>query len=240
MVKIDIDKEQKNIRMESTKKMEKIQIYPSKQQHNTFNNKIKPKLIMSPLTTMPSAKKLMIAANGIPMKPTTIMNAQTANENNVSVKKEANNVKLPTETINKENSTTSAMTTTLNTNNNNKNNSAAATTVVKIIPSPMNDKQQLPLVGTETTQQQKAVSNNVENEKSKGTAGYRSEKQKITLGDVHPYITCFLCKGYLIEATTIVECLHTYCHSCLMMHLCREKCCPQCDMSINKSKTNIK
>lgn len=69
-------------------------------------------------------------------------------------------------------------------------------------------------------------------------AGYRSEQ--ISLNDLHPYITCFLCRGYLIEATTIVECLHTYCHSCLMKHLAKEKCCPQCDMSINKSKTNIK
>lgn len=69
-------------------------------------------------------------------------------------------------------------------------------------------------------------------------AGYRSEK--ISLDAVHPFITCFMCKGYLIEATTIVECLHTFCHSCLMKHLARDKCCPQCDMSINKSKTNIK
>ena len=37
--------------------------------------------------------------------------------------------------------------------------------------------------------------------------GYKS--QKVLLGDVHPYIICNLCKGYLIEATTIVECLHT-------------------------------
>lgn len=75
-------------------------------------------------------------------------------------------------------------------------------------------------------------------EKQKENGGYRSEK--IALGDVNPYITCFLCRGYLIEATTIVECLHTFCHSCLMKHLTREKCCPQCEMSINKSKTNIK
>ncbi|KAL7047446.1 hypothetical protein ACKWTF_002914 [Chironomus riparius] len=227
MVKIDIDREKK-FTMETTKKMEKIQIYPSKQQHNSFNNKIKPKLIMSPLTTMPTnAKKLMIAANGIQMKQQNIMHQQqqqqqqqqsTANENNVnSKKKEDNNdVKLPTDTIMKENSTTS----------------------VNLIPLPMNDK--LP----ESTAQENSnatTTTTVDIEKrSEETAGYRSEKEKITLGDVHPYITCYLCKGYLIEATTIVECLHTYCHSCLMKHLSREKCCPQCEMSINKSKTNIK
>ena len=71
-------------------------------------------------------------------------------------------------------------------------------------------------------------------------AGYRSDE--ISLNEIHPYITCFLCRGYLIEATTIVECLHTFCHSCLMKHLSREASlsCPQCKMIINKSKTNIK
>jgi hypothetical protein len=32
---------------------------------------------------------------------------------------------------------------------------------------------------------------------------------KILLNTVNPYITCNLCKGYLIDATTIVECLHS-------------------------------
>lgn len=222
MVKIDIDREKK-FTMETTKKMEKIQIYPSKQQHNSFNNKIKPKLIMSPLTTMPTnAKKLMIAANGIQMKQQSATNnMHTTNENNMNNNKKEDNhiVKLPTDKIMKENSMTS----------------------VNVIPSmSMNDKQ------PETTQENSSLTTTVvnieksSNERNKETAGYRLEKEKITLGDVHPYITCFLCKGYLIEATTIVECLHTYCHSCLMKHLSREKCCPQCEMSINKSKTNIK
>lgn len=220
MVKIDIDREKK-FTMESAKKMEKIQIYPSKQQHNSFNNKIKPKLIMSPLTTMPTnAKKLMIAANGIQMKQQqNIVQQQpqhqqpTANENNVNNKKkdDHNDVKCPTDTT---------------------------TTSVNLIPSSMNDK--LPESTTQENSNATSTTTVDIGKRSKETAGYRSEKEKITLGDVHPYITCFLCKGYLIEATTIVECLHTYCHSCLMKHLSREKCCPQCEMSINKSKTNIK
>lgn len=32
---------------------------------------------------------------------------------------------------------------------------------------------------------------------------------KVLLSSVNPYITCNLCKGYLIDATTIVECLHS-------------------------------
>lgn len=32
---------------------------------------------------------------------------------------------------------------------------------------------------------------------------------KVLLNTVSQQITCFLCKGYLIDATTIVECLHS-------------------------------
>lgn len=32
---------------------------------------------------------------------------------------------------------------------------------------------------------------------------------KVYLKTVNPHITCNLCKGYLIDATTIVECLHS-------------------------------
>lgn len=35
------------------------------------------------------------------------------------------------------------------------------------------------------------------------------EINQIYLTDVNPYITCVLCKGYLVDATTITECLHT-------------------------------
>ncbi|XP_062544061.1 polycomb group protein Psc [Armigeres subalbatus] len=63
---------------------------------------------------------------------------------------------------------------------------------------------------------------------------------KVLLSSVNPYITCNLCKGYLIDATTIVECLHSFCHSCIMKHLRAEQYCPQCEMMINKAKPNIK
>lgn len=31
----------------------------------------------------------------------------------------------------------------------------------------------------------------------------------INLSELTPYILCSICKGYLIDATTITECLHT-------------------------------
>ena len=36
-----------------------------------------------------------------------------------------------------------------------------------------------------------------------------NKKRKILLKEVNEFITCVLCKGYLIDATTITECLHT-------------------------------
>ncbi|XP_050073359.1 polycomb group protein Psc [Anopheles maculipalpis] len=75
-----------------------------------------------------------------------------------------------------------------------------------------------------------------------GSAGPLSpyRPSRVTLGSVYPCITCNLCKGYLIDATTIVECLHSFCHSCIMKHLRTEQYCPQCEMMINKAKPNIK
>lgn len=34
-------------------------------------------------------------------------------------------------------------------------------------------------------------------------------EKTILLRDVNQYIMCEICKGYLIDATTITECLHT-------------------------------
>lgn len=204
------------------RKMEKIQIYPSKQHcgYSKMSNQL-PKLtktIMSPLTTMPPKKMMISPHNGVTIKPNPTTQHVTLN-----MKVEAN-----------EKAAVAAM------NNNNamqfsamKNNFASKTNTnvnVNVMSSPKVP----PIVIAPTKVEPKVV----DKVRDAAAACYRSEQ--ISLYDVHPYITCFLCRGYLIEATTIVECLHTYCHSCLMKHLAKEKCCPQCDMSINKSKTNIK
>ncbi|TMW39774.1 hypothetical protein DOY81_015146, partial [Sarcophaga bullata] len=65
-------------------------------------------------------------------------------------------------------------------------------------------------------------------------------QRPITLSSVNPHIICSLCFGYLIDATTIVECLHSFCHSCLIKHLRTEQYCPRCEMMINTAKPNIK
>lgn len=190
------------------RKLDKIQIYPSKQHcgYNKMSNQL-PKLtktIMSPLTTMPPRKPMIAPNNGAAIKPSSPQPTQVG-----SPLISGNNAMQ-----------LSAM----------KNNFIAKNNPVSPVISPKIPKFNI-------VPQPKPEPKSIDKVRETA-AGYRSEQ--ISLNDLHPYITCFLCRGYLIEATTIVECLHTYCHSCLMKHLAKEKCCPQCDMSINKSKTNIK
>lgn len=67
--------------------------------------------------------------------------------------------------------------------------------------------------------------------------------QRTLLGDINVHITCPLCRGYYIDATTIVECLHSFCRSCIIKHLQvnrNNSYCPVCEMMINSSKPNIK
>nr|XP_014086084.1 protein suppressor 2 of zeste [Bactrocera oleae]XP_014086092.1 protein suppressor 2 of zeste [Bactrocera oleae]XP_036223203.1 protein suppressor 2 of zeste [Bactrocera oleae] len=41
-------------------------------------------------------------------------------------------------------------------------------------------------------------------------------------------LSCHLCAGYMINPTTVDNCLHTYCRSCIVQHLQREASCPLC------------
>jgi len=46
---------------------------------------------------------------------------------------------------------------------------------------------------------------------------------------LNPYITCSLCMGYFRNATTITECMHTYCRSCIIRYFQEsKKDCPVC------------
>ncbi|XP_003742770.1 polycomb group RING finger protein 3 [Galendromus occidentalis] len=60
-------------------------------------------------------------------------------------------------------------------------------------------------------------------------------ERKIKLKTLNVHITCRICKGYLIDATTVTECLHTFCKSCLVKHLEEKNTCPQCETLIHQS-----
>ncbi|XP_015781543.1 polycomb complex protein BMI-1 [Tetranychus urticae] len=50
----------------------------------------------------------------------------------------------------------------------------------------------------------------------------------ISLKSLNDHITCHICNGYLIDATTITECLHTFCKTCIIMWLKEHQVCPMC------------
>lgn len=60
---------------------------------------------------------------------------------------------------------------------------------------------------------------------------------RISLSDLNSHISCDICKGYLIDATAVTECLHTFCKSCIVKRLELEdgKNCPTCDVVIHRS-----
>ncbi|XP_018095407.1 polycomb group RING finger protein 3 isoform X2 [Xenopus laevis] len=59
--------------------------------------------------------------------------------------------------------------------------------------------------------------------------------RKIKLWDINAHITCRLCNGYLVDATTVTECLHTFCRSCLVKYLEENNTCPTCRIVIHQS-----
>merc|ERR1712226_1096872 len=62
-------------------------------------------------------------------------------------------------------------------------------------------------------------------------------QRNINIQTINPYLMCTLCKGYLIDASTLVECLHSFCKSCLVKYLSESSYdCPKCGMEIHKTK----
>ncbi|KAL5269807.1 hypothetical protein ACHWQZ_G003320 [Mnemiopsis leidyi] len=58
---------------------------------------------------------------------------------------------------------------------------------------------------------------------------------KPKLKDLNENITCSICFGYLIDATTVIECLCTFCKTCIVKHLDEHNTCPKCNEVIHQS-----
>ncbi|CAL8320603.1 unnamed protein product [Boreogadus saida] len=65
-------------------------------------------------------------------------------------------------------------------------------------------------------------------------AMHRTTRIKIT--ELNPHLMCVLCGGYFIDATTIIECLHSFCKMCIVRYLETSKYCPICDVQVHKTK----
>uniref|UniRef100_A0A3B3R5A6 Polycomb group RING finger protein 1 n=1 Tax=Paramormyrops kingsleyae TaxID=1676925 RepID=A0A3B3R5A6_9TELE len=62
------------------------------------------------------------------------------------------------------------------------------------------------------------------------------EEVKVKIKDLNEHIVCILCAGYFIDATTITECLHTFCKSCIVKYLQTSKYCPMCNIKIHETQ----
>lgn len=63
------------------------------------------------------------------------------------------------------------------------------------------------------------------------------EPPPIKLSDLQDFICCPLCHGYLIDATTVCECLHTFCRSCIVKHIKNDHNeCPKCNTIIHERR----
>lgn len=59
----------------------------------------------------------------------------------------------------------------------------------------------------------------------------------IRLSELNEFISCPLCHGYLIDATTVNECLHTFCRSCIIKHIKNDNnSCPKCNTIIHERR----
>ncbi|OWF54297.1 polycomb complex protein BMI-1-A-like [Mizuhopecten yessoensis] len=63
---------------------------------------------------------------------------------------------------------------------------------------------------------------------------HRTTRIKIT--ELNPHLICVLCGGYYIDAATIIECLHSFCRTCIVRYLESSKYCPICDVMVHKTK----
>ncbi|XP_013388453.1 polycomb complex protein BMI-1-B-like [Lingula anatina] len=69
---------------------------------------------------------------------------------------------------------------------------------------------------------------------------HRTTRLKIT--ELNPHLMCALCGGYLTDAATVVECLHSFCKTCIVRYMETSKFCPICDVMVHKTKplTNVR
>nr|XP_028586221.1 polycomb group RING finger protein 6 isoform X2 [Podarcis muralis] len=66
--------------------------------------------------------------------------------------------------------------------------------------------------------------------------GEDEDERMINLSELTPYIMCSICKGYFIDATTITECLHTFCKSCIVRHFYYSNRCPKCNIVVHQTQ----
>lgn len=62
-----------------------------------------------------------------------------------------------------------------------------------------------------------------------------ANQRKHLVRDFNRYITCSICRGYLIKPTAVTECLHTFCKSCIVQHFEESNECPECGIQVHET-----
>lgn len=73
--------------------------------------------------------------------------------------------------------------------------------------------------------------NTITNHTSNNSHNQRHPKRELI-----DLITCKICKGYLIDATTIDLCMHTFCRPCAVDHVKKSLRCPECNIEIKDKR----
>ncbi|XP_059106994.1 polycomb group RING finger protein 6-like [Peromyscus eremicus] len=98
-------------------------------------------------------------------------------------------------------------------------------------PAAKDDQSTIGEVGT-----QKCLASKPPKSGKKKAAVESDQKNLVPLSELTPYISCSVCKGYLIDATTITECLHAFCKSCIIKHFELSNRCPKCNIVVHEAK----
>jgi hypothetical protein len=70
-------------------------------------------------------------------------------------------------------------------------------------------------------------------------ASTKKATRKILVKELNDVLTCTLCSGYLIDATTLTDCHHVFCRGCILRYF--ENCkaaCPSCN-TVYKKKNQV-
>lgn len=97
-----------------------------------------------------------------------------------------------------------------------------------------------PTDGRDSRQSSDVGSDTSASEVQNGTANKcdtdSEDEPRLPLNQFYPYIRCSLCCGFLIDATTITECLHTFCKSCIVKHFFYSNRCPNCSIVVHQTQ----
>ncbi|XP_037089415.1 polycomb complex protein BMI-1-like [Pollicipes pollicipes] len=63
--------------------------------------------------------------------------------------------------------------------------------------------------------------------------------RRLKIRELGAELTCYLCNGYFVDAFTVVECLHSFCKSCIMNHVKKTCACPRCGTLLNQARLTV-